>query len=57
MQKLAKEQAAAFVDLLRDTQPGITSATSLSDVESVSGEDDRWLVMSADTRSVIGPTP
>lgn len=55
MQKLAKEQAAAFVDLLRDTTPGVTSITSLSDVESTARGDERWLVMSADRRSVAEP--
>ena len=56
VQKLSKEQAAAFVDLLRDLRPAITSTTSLDDIESVSGQDERWFALPDDKRQVSLPS-
>lgn len=50
VQKLAKEQASAFVDLLREAQPALTASSSLTDAEAALGQDERWLVMPADRR-------
>ena len=52
MQRLSKEQATAFVDLLRETRPAITSASSLAEVERATGQDARWLNMTPDRRFV-----
>lgn len=50
LQKLHKAQTSAFVDLLRELQPPLTSTTGLDDVESASGLDDRWLALAHEQR-------
>ena len=50
LQKLSKESAAAFVDLLRQTQPAITSQTSFNDIETRCGNDQRWQAVTEDKR-------
>ena len=50
LQKLSKESAAAFVDLLKQAQPAITSQTSFDDIEEQYGDDQRWQALTQDKR-------
>ncbi len=50
MQRLSKESAAAFVDLLRQADPPITAQTSFSDIEAQCEADERWQALSEDKR-------
>jgi len=50
LQKLSKESAAAFVDLLRQADPPITSQTSFAAIEAQCQADDRWQALSDDKR-------
>jgi len=50
LQKLSKESAAAFVDLLRQADPAITSQTSFTAIEAQCQVDDRWQALSDDKR-------
>ena len=48
VQKLSKESAAAFVDLLRQADPAVTSLTSFSDMQAQCQADERWLAVTQD---------
>ena len=50
LQKLSKESAAAFVDLLKQAQPAVTSQTSFDDIEDQCGDDQRWQAVTEDKR-------
>lgn len=54
--KLSKESAAAFVDLLRQADPPITSHTSFAAIEAQCQADDRWQALSDDKRQQVFDT-
>lgn len=54
--KLSKESAAAFVDLLRQAEPGITSQTSFEDIQIQCGQDPRWQALTQDKRQQVFET-
>lgn len=53
LQKLSKESAAAFVDLLRQAHPFITSHTTFAAIEAQCQADDRWQALSDDKRYLL----
>ncbi|KAL0031978.1 hypothetical protein WJX79_009976 [Trebouxia sp. C0005] len=54
--KLSKESAAAFVDLLRQADPPITSQTSFAAIAAQCQADDRWQALSHDKRQQVFET-
>ena len=50
LQKLSKESAAVFVDLLRRAEPRITSQTTFDDAEAQCWEDPRWEALTQEQR-------
>ncbi|KAL0019460.1 hypothetical protein WJX77_005863 [Trebouxia sp. C0004] len=54
--KLSKESAAAFVDLLRQADPPITSHTSFTAIEAQCQTDHRWQALPDDKRQQVFDT-
>ncbi|KAL3149568.1 hypothetical protein ABBQ32_002344 [Trebouxia sp. C0010 RCD-2024] len=54
--KLSKETAAAFVDLLRQAQPEITSQTTFGDIQGQCAGNERWQALSEDKRRQVFDT-